>query len=517
MRWVFIRPVNQSPYYDPEIQEPLGIEYLAAARRARGDIVLLLDAAFEGTTETALARRAAAFMPDAVGFSMTTAQDIESVLRIHAACHQALGGIETQWLAGGNFITCEHRQAARRLPSCFTLVRYEGEQPLEELARGRTLGVCVAPALIEGRGVTRLDDCPFPVRPYAAAMIERGWAFNLQGSRGCCGACRYCSSPAMRESASAGWRGRSVPNVVDEIEQLNKRVGATGFNFVDEDFLGPNMFAAERARQLREEILRRGLLVGLSIQVRPGSLSDAAIEDLASAGLCYAFIGLESDDPQDFKYWGRPWVPQVWHYIRGLQRHGIEIEAGAMLFHPGATLPGIRRFASALRQHGLLNFRTALNRMDAMPGSSLHRQGVAEGYLDADRTGPQPLPFRDEQARRMHENLERALAPLGPPSMHAVTARPPLVAGRWMEPRARGRLPELNRIIRYLDDAVAETFFALLDLQEGTGSDAARTAAEEFRATNFRRAEQTCRDLSEHGFARSFDELREAIRKDAHG
>ena len=517
MRWVFIRPVNLSPYYDPEIQEPLGIEYLDAARRRHGDAVLLLDAAFEEATETSLGRRAAAFMPDAVGFSMTTAQDIESVLRIHASCREALGANEPLWLAGGNFITCEFHQAARRLPTCFTLVRFEGEQPLDELARDWSSGVRAAPALIEGRGVVRLDDCPFPVRPYAATMHERGWAFNLQGSRGCCGACRYCSSPAMREATSTGWRGRSVPNVVDEIEQLNRRFGATGFNFVDEDFLGPDVSAASRARQFREEIHRRGLLVGFSVQVRPGSLSDAAIEDLAAAGLCYAFIGLESDDPKDFKYWGRPWVPQVWRYVDALQRNGVQVEAGAMPFHPGATLAGIRRFATALQHHDLLNYRTALNRMDAMPGSSLHRHGVAEGYLDPDRTGPQSLPLGDEQVRRMHENLERALAPLGPPSMHAVTSRPPLMADRRMASSTERRLMELNHIIRYLDAAVADTFFALLNHHEVSEPDTARLVAEELRAVNFGLSEQACRDLAKHGFVRSADELREAIRKDAHG
>ena len=68
LRWVFIRPRHASPYYDPEIQEPLGLEYLGAARRDSGDAVLIMDALLDCADETRLARRALAFAPDAIGF-----------------------------------------------------------------------------------------------------------------------------------------------------------------------------------------------------------------------------------------------------------------------------------------------------------------------------------------------------------------------------------------------------------------------------------------------------------------
>jgi anaerobic magnesium-protoporphyrin IX monomethyl ester cyclase len=518
MRWVFIRPANRSLYYDPEIQEPLGLECLAALLRRDGAQVLLLDAALDALSDVRLARRAAAFQPDAIGFSVMTAQEIESVCAIHAEGLRALGTRAVRWLAGGNFVTTETARAAALLPKRLWLVRCEGELALVELARRwsspqGTAADAGEDRVLTGPPVEDLDGLPPAERPFADTILGRGWAFNLQGSRGCCGQCRYCSSPGMFEAGARRWRGRTPARLVSEMDTLHRRFGACSFNLIDEDFLGPPAVAAGRAAAMAAEIRRRNLRLSFGIQVRPASMSDEAIDALTSTGLTYVFMGLESDDPEDFRRWGRPWTGDPWWAVERLRRGGAEVNVGVLLFHSHSTFAGVRRFARRLRDYRLLEYRSATNRLDAMPGSAFHQEAVRARTLDSDATGPQPIPFVHPGMEEFYRDVLLALQPLGPPSMHAVCALPPALAGRRLDERFAQRCDDLRQILDFLDERVAQSFFAVLDLHEMRVGP--RDLVSQLRQTNLETALAACRDMVDRGMAASFDALREAVRTDA--
>ncbi len=519
LRWVFIRPRHESPYYDPEIQEPLGLEYLSASRREKGDAVLVLDALLESMDDHRLARRAVSFRPDFIGISIMTARELASVQAIFAECQKALAGREVCWLAGGNFISHEAERAIEALPDGFYLVRFEGENALEVLARQWTARspreACdKAPPsrIIVAAPVADLQALPFPERPFACALGSERGAFNIQGSRGCLGACRYCSSPEARSLKGHQWRGRPMEHIVAEMDELNRRYGAVAFNFIDEDFLGPNTLATERARQFAAGIERRGLSISFSIQVRPDSLSREIIELLAASGLSYAFIGVESDNREDFKRWGRPWTGPPWDLVAHLRRLRVEVGAGVLLFHPHSTLQGIKGFAEVLHRHQMLNYRTAINRLDAMPGSRFHQDGIAAGVLQP-IAGPQRLPFVDAGLEALYDQLTTALSPLGPVSMHAVCSLPAAVARHTLLRQSASAYQALKGIIGSLDGAVAETLFVLLGQHAAgkTGSHDIR----ELRLENLAVSLAAARELVSLGMAPSVDQLREAIRMDA--
>jgi hypothetical protein len=522
MRWVFIRPRNKSCYYDPEIQEPLGLEYLSASRRARGDQVLILDSILESLNDTKLARRAAAYMPDVIGFSITTAQELDSVKNIYAECLLSISGRSVLWLAGGNFVTTESVHARKFLPPEFMLVKFEGEIAIERLKNlcGSRLesgegGMDPLPldGIFSGTSVEDLDTLPFPDRPFAKQILSRGGAFSLQGSRGCCGACRYCSSPGMRSSTNGRWRGRSPANIVEEISFLNQRFNAAAFNFIDEDFLGYNHLTDKRAREFTTELRRRNLKITFGIQVRPDSLNEEIVDLLVEAGLIYVFMGIESDEPKDFMRWGRPWTSDPWRLVSRLQRNGVAVNAGALLFHSHSTFQSIQRFSRMLYKHGLLEYRSATNRLDAMPGSVLYKRGLEAKELHPDITGPQALPHIHPEIEEFRRNLLIALEPLGPPSMQALCSLPPVLARKRMNNSAASDYLELQRIISFLDETVALTFFTVLDQHEKRK--VPRDLVAELRLKNLDHAITGARDLVAHKFAASFDALREAIRIDS--
>ncbi|RJQ56588.1 MAG: radical SAM protein [Actinobacteria bacterium] len=514
MRWVLIRPRNHSPYYDPEIQEPLGLEYLAASRQARGDAVLVLDGAISGSSDVKVARRAASFEPDVIGFSVMTAQEAPSVRAIHSELTLAVDGRRVGYVAGGNLVSTEPENADRLLPRPMLLVRNEGEAELDEIAKSWAAGESDETERVRaGRTVAEIDRLPFPLRPFASQILGSGWAFNLQGSRGCCGGCRHCASPGMTSTGRNRWRGRSPAGIVDEIEELKTSFGAESFNFVDEDFLGPNAHAAERARDFAGELRKRKHKISFGIQVRPDSLSDEIVETLTDVGLVYVFVGVESDDPEDFRRWGRPWTADPYRFVDRLRERGAEVNAGVMLFHSHSTFEGIRRFARKLAAHRLLEYRSAINRQDAMPGSRLYREAAEAGLIDPMTPGPQHVPFVNPGIEEFRRDLLVALGPLGPPSMEALCSLPPLLSSRYHDSRFSPLCHELMRIISHLDEATVETFFALLDAHEkGTCT---LEYVSEMQRKNLEVATSGAEELAGKGFARSFEELREAIRIDA--
>jgi hypothetical protein len=519
LRWVFIRPRHSSPYYDPEIQEPLGLAYLGAVRRDRGDAVLIMDALLDAADETRLARRALAFAPDAIGFSIMSALELPSVHAVYDAIQQGLAGRDVGWLAGGNFISHEPGQALASLPPEFYLVRFEGENALDRLAEGWSTPATgtadhrpLPERVLCGAPVAEPDSLPLPLRPFAEQIISARAAFNLQGSRGCLGACRYCSSPQARTIQHSRWRGRSMTHVAAEIDTLNRVHGACAFNFIDEDFLGPNPLALGRAREFAAALKQRKLRISFSIQVRPDSLSPEIIDCLADVGLSYVFIGIESDDPLDFKRWGRPWTGPPWELVTHLRYRGVEVGAGVLLFHPHASFRGVRRFADQLQRHGLLNYRTAINRMDAMPGSAFHRKGITTGAL-APVAGPQRLSFHEQGMEHFFQALTAALSPLGPTAMHAVCCLPPAVAAARLSADRRDVYVALRQILGKVDDAVARTLFPLLDAH-ACGADAAADV-EVLRQENLQLSLDAARCLAALDLVSSFEQLREAIRMDA--
>ncbi len=522
MRVALVRPLSRSPTYDPEIQEPLGIELLAGVLRAAGHEVVLHDAMLFPRSEEEIAGAIGEFEPDVVGVSLMGETDLESaaLLMDHI---QSSSNSQVARVAGGSLVSTEPERVASSLPEGTFLIRFEGEGPilrlLESIENGESFESLPSLSWRQGQRwvspstyelVENLDGNPWPARDLAPVVARRFGVLNVQGSRGCTGSCTYCCMPSIPRLSGTSWRGRSPQDIARELEELRRQHDVVAFNFVDDDFLGPARGAEDRANALADAVAERGLRIGFGAQLRPHTLGPRTIEAMARAGLAWAFVGVESDEPATLRAWRRqPAKIDVWGSIELLRDQEVEVEAGIILFHPEAHLDTVRRLVDKLVERGLLNLRTATSRLHLLPGSHLYEQFKNEGALPAGVPGPFTPPIRDSRVDTLFLRLTQSLAPLRPCWVHAACQLPGLVsqcrAGRSVTPAlgtVRGVLDDLN-------SWVCETIDThLIQVDRGT-SDTGWT--ERALETSREKALLACDRLERGGLISDPQQLREAI------
>ncbi len=159
--------------------------------------------------------------------------------------------------------------------------------------------------------INDLDALPFPRwdlvtedrSPLGIKVFTRpvGGGYPLLASRGCPEFCTYCPHRIL-----AGYRVRSIANIVDEMERLCDRVSRPYVIFRDP------LFTEQRDRvvELCEEIQRRGLSLTFEAETRLDRLDVDLLDKLYAAGFRAMSFGVESLDPATLKKSGRRPIPQ---------------------------------------------------------------------------------------------------------------------------------------------------------------------------------------------------------------
>src|SRR5215467_2334221 len=127
-----------------------------------------------------------------------------------------------------------------------------------------------------------------------------GGGFPLLASRGCPEFCTYCQHRIL-----AGYRARSIKNIVDEIERLCDQVREPYVIFRDP------LFSEQRDRciELCDEVERRGLKFTFEAETRLDRLDVELLDRLYAAGFRAMSFGVESLDPATLKKSGRRPIP----------------------------------------------------------------------------------------------------------------------------------------------------------------------------------------------------------------
>ncbi len=191
---------------------------------------------------------------------------------------------------------------------CDFILNGEPEAAVMRLAQGD-----IPSGIVVSEQIDDLDSLPFPRwdlvtedrgRKLGIKWSSRpvGGGYPLLASRGCPEFCTYCPHRIL-----AGYRARSIANIVDEIERLCDQVSRPYVIFRDP------LFTEQRDRvvQLCDEMQRRGLTLTFEAETRLDRLDVELLDKLYVAGFRAMSFGVESLDPATLKKSGRRPIPQA--------------------------------------------------------------------------------------------------------------------------------------------------------------------------------------------------------------
>jgi anaerobic magnesium-protoporphyrin IX monomethyl ester cyclase len=190
---------------------------------------------------------------------------------------------------------------------CDFILNGEPEAAVMRLARGT-----IPEGSVISEQIDDLDSLPFPrwdlVTEDRSKMGFKfftrpvGGGYPLLASRGCPEFCTYCPHRIL-----AGYRMRSIANIVDEMERLCSQVSRPYVIFRDP------LFTEQRDRvvELCDEIKRRGLNLTFEAETRLDRLDIDLLDRLYAAGFRAMSFGVESLDPATLKKSGRRPIPQA--------------------------------------------------------------------------------------------------------------------------------------------------------------------------------------------------------------
>jgi radical SAM superfamily enzyme YgiQ (UPF0313 family) len=251
--------------------------------------------------------RIRALQPDVVGFSLTfTSQAMPTVA---LASMIKAWQPETHVVVGGGLVAYVGPKLVHRadlFDTIDTLVRLEGERPLAEICHavergGRPADFAEIENIIyrdETGAVRRTDERDplsidtLPTPSFEGLPLDRylspDFVIPLAITRGCYwGKCVFCT---LHKVIGPGYRGRSIPRVVDDIRFLKERWGSRSFYFPIED-LPPNM-----VRRLPSALLEANVDIDwwCDAKLEPSVFTPETCEMLAEAGCKRLAFGYES-------------------------------------------------------------------------------------------------------------------------------------------------------------------------------------------------------------------------------
>jgi radical SAM superfamily enzyme YgiQ (UPF0313 family) len=204
---------------------------------------------------------------------------------------------------------------------CDFILNGEPEAGAMRLAQGD-----IPRGIVESEQINDLDSLPFPRwdlvtehrHKFGIKWSSRpvGGGFPLLASRGCPEFCTYCPHRIL-----AGYRARSMANIVDELERLCDQHRRPYVIFRDPLFTEQR----ERCLELCDEIQARGLVLRFEAETRLDRLDTHLLDRLHAAGFRAMSFGVESLSPATLKKSGRRPIPEAHQrqIIEHCRRRGI--------------------------------------------------------------------------------------------------------------------------------------------------------------------------------------------------
>lgn len=196
----------------------------------------------------------------------------------------------------------------------------------------------------------------------------------LMTSRGCPWQCTFCGAET---TWGRGFRGRSVPRVLDDLEQALARLPVKMVQIKDDTFTANKRRALEICNGIRE----RGLNFSWSCDTRVDVLTDELLRAMRLAGCERLSLGVESGSPSVLsKINKKITVEQILRSTALAKSYGIQVRYYMMLGNRGETLETFQetlRFLERAKPHQYI-----FSCLSIYPGTLDFEDAESAGNLD---------------------------------------------------------------------------------------------------------------------------------------
>jgi len=314
MRILLTKPYNPDPGNNA-VPHPLGLMYLASylrQKRKNKDDIRIYDMRLcpQKEADKRLKDILSEFKPQIIGISALTFE-YKNMFEIGKIAKRTLE--DSLVIAGGPHPTF-YSEETLACPDIDYVIKHEGENSFLQLIESIENGT--EPRNIKGVGfkkngstfinneveyISDIDCIPFPswdlieVEKYAlfkrATMLQGRPYMTIYTSRGCPFSCIYCAKMLGKT-----FRGRSVENVIEEIEYIINNLGIREFEILDDCF----NYNKDRAYRFFEEIIGRNLNIKLAFTagLRLDLLDEELIPLMKKAGTILMAVAVETASPR---------------------------------------------------------------------------------------------------------------------------------------------------------------------------------------------------------------------------
>lgn len=291
---------------------------------------------------------------------------------------------------GGHFPTFEFKEILKRKDGVDSVVRFEGEKPIIELAESinNNFDLSSVTNLVyreDGEirknkcflGFQELDRLPFPKREEKPRRRLGEKFGTLVASRGCWhSSCLYCCIGAYHSKKDKKFTLRSPESVAKEISKLYKNKGVRIFQFHDDNFMLPKKKdTVKRVNNLKKAMENRGVDLGkvaFLIKARPGSINEDVASSLKELGVTGIFLGIENASESGLKSLIRGLkLEDVYNSLSILKKYNFGITFNLLIFHPKATLEEIDENIAFIKKYKQFPFD--FGRAEVVAASPLER------------------------------------------------------------------------------------------------------------------------------------------------
>lgn len=389
-------PPQKVLFIASEDEENLSVRYPAAALVQAGHKIEIAPFSNREDEDRVL-KQVKRFSPDTIALSMAFQSRALPFFDLVRAIRKA--GVVSHITAGGHFPTFEYRKILELKIGINSVVRFEGEQALVELAEfmeGKreikdvhNLVFWVGSKIFENPLIDHfpdLDALPFPLRN-DKPQVRLGENFaTLVSSRGCWhAACAYCCIGAFhKQKHGPRYALRSIENIATEIAWLYHRQGVRLFQFHDDNFLlekeDENMKRLDGLMAALEKEKVDYASTAFLIKARPDSITEAITFRLRKLGVVGVFLGVENASETGLMELIRgSEVKDIDRAFTLLAKQKIVLTYNLLMFHPDATLDEINANLVFIKNHPVYPFD--FGRAEIVAGSPLERRVIKDGLI----------------------------------------------------------------------------------------------------------------------------------------